>query len=110
MLGDAAIKLAADERTAKRLVRQRTGQLETIQSQLSERRALLSGVRSTIRRMASDQAKSKPATGATVEPPSESVRSHPRRSASALPSARCSWVFPVRCCAVRGCWRWKAAY
>jgi len=70
VLGDAAIKLAADERTAKRLVRQRTGQLETIQSQLSQRRALLSGVRSTIRRMASDQAKSKPATGATVEPPS----------------------------------------
>jgi peptidoglycan hydrolase CwlO-like protein len=69
-LGDAAIKLAADERTAKRLVRQRTAQLETIRAQLSQRRALLNGVRSQIRRMASDQAKAKPSPGATVEPPS----------------------------------------
>jgi peptidoglycan hydrolase CwlO-like protein len=71
VLGDAAIKLAADERTARRLVSQRAGQLETIRAQLSERRALLSGVRSQIRRMASDQTKAKPAPspGTTVEPP-----------------------------------------
>jgi peptidoglycan hydrolase CwlO-like protein len=68
-LADSAIKLAADARTAKRLVRQRAGQLETIRAQLMERRALLSGVRSQIRRLASAQAKAKPAPGATVEPP-----------------------------------------
>jgi len=68
-LANAALKLAADERTAKLLVRRRARQLETIRTQLAERRALLSGVRSEIRRLASDQARAKPAPGAAVEPP-----------------------------------------
>ena len=62
--------LAADERTAERLVRERAGELERIRAELAQRKALLAGVKDDIARLASKQVKADPSPQPTVEPPS----------------------------------------
>ena len=61
--------LAADERTAERLVRERGGQIERIRQELRQRRQLLAGVKADIARLAARQAKADPSPQPTVEPP-----------------------------------------
>jgi peptidoglycan hydrolase CwlO-like protein len=63
-----AASLAADERTAVKLVSLRSGELKTIHAQLSDRRALLAGVRATIRTSAAKQERAANASGPTVQP------------------------------------------
>jgi methyl-accepting chemotaxis protein len=66
-LADRAETLAADERTAEKLVRTCKTELGTIRTSLNERRAALAGVRSDIRRLAA--ATTSPPPTPTVEPP-----------------------------------------
>jgi peptidoglycan hydrolase CwlO-like protein len=68
-LKDRSVELAADERTAEKLVAACKTELSTIRSRLDERRAALAGVRSDIRRLVSQTQKASPAPAATVEPP-----------------------------------------
>lgn len=70
-LADRAQALTADESTAERLVSQRTGELTRIRAELRQRRGLLAGVRAQIKRLASQQMRSTPTPGPTVEPPSQ---------------------------------------
>ena len=76
-LSDRAAALAADERTAEKLVGTCRGELATVRSRLDERRAALSGVRADIRRLAAAAAKASPAPSATVEPPEQGGGSGP---------------------------------
>jgi peptidoglycan hydrolase CwlO-like protein len=76
-LADRAVALAADERTAEKLVGVRETELATIRARLDERRAMLAGVRSDIRRLAAEEAKSSPSPTPTVEPPEQSGGSGP---------------------------------
>jgi peptidoglycan hydrolase CwlO-like protein len=62
-------QLAADERTARKLVDQRSSELAVIRRQLDERRGLLAGVQAEIRALAAQQIAATPAPAATVEPP-----------------------------------------
>jgi peptidoglycan hydrolase CwlO-like protein len=62
--------LAADERTAERLVRERSRELGRIRTELRQRRRLLAGVRADIARLAARQVKADPSPRPTVEPPS----------------------------------------
>lgn len=62
-------QLAADARTAGKLVAQRSAELGVIRGQLNERKALLAGVQAEIRTLASQQIKATPTPAATVEPP-----------------------------------------
>ena len=75
-LSDRAVKLAADERTAKKLVVTCESELGTIRARLDERRAALAGVRSDIRRLVAVAQKASPDPEPTVEPPAagEAVR------------------------------------
>lgn len=68
-LKDRSVKLAADERTAERLVGTCKTELSTIRSRLDERRTALAGVRSDIRRLVAQTQKASPAPAPTVEPP-----------------------------------------
>lgn len=68
-LSDRAVKLAADERTAEKLVVTCERELGTIRSRLGERRAALAGVRSDIRHLVTAAQKASPDPVATVEPP-----------------------------------------
>ena len=70
-LSDRAVKLAADERTAEKLVGTCKSELATIRSRLDERRAALAGVRSDIRRLVAETQKASPDPAPTVEPPDE---------------------------------------
>ena len=63
-----AASLVADERTAVKLVGLRSSELATIRGQLSDRRALLSGVRASIRDSAARQERATPALGPIVQP------------------------------------------
>ena len=76
-LRDRAAALVADERTAEKLVGTCTSELSTIRGRLDERRAVLAGVRSDIRRLVADTAKSSPAPSPTVEPPEQGGGSGP---------------------------------
>ncbi len=76
-LADRAKTLAADERTAERLVVTGRSELATIRSRLNERRAMLAGVRSDIRRLAADVAKVAASPAPTVEPPAQGDGSGP---------------------------------
>lgn len=73
-LSDRAVKLAADERTAEKLVMTCQRELGTIRSRLDERRAALAGVRSDIRRLVTVAQKASPDPEATVEPPATGER------------------------------------
>ena len=68
-LADRAETLAADERTAEKLVGTCKSELATIRARLNERRAALAGVRSDIRALAATAAKASPDPKPTVEPP-----------------------------------------
>ena len=68
-LKDRSVKLAADERTAEKLVGTCKTELSTIRARLDERRSALAGVRSDIRRLVSQTQKASPAPAPTVEPP-----------------------------------------
>ena len=68
-LADRAATLAADERTAEKLVGTCKSELATIRSRLDERRAALAGVRSDIRALAAAAQKASPDPKPTVEPP-----------------------------------------
>ena len=68
-LKDRAVNLAADERTAEKLVGTCKTELTTIRSRLDERRAALTGVRSDIRRLVAETQKTSPDPAPTVEPP-----------------------------------------
>jgi hypothetical protein len=68
-LADRAATLAADERTAEKLVGTCKRELATIRVSLDERRAALAGVRSDIRRLAALEAEASPKPAPTVEPP-----------------------------------------
>jgi hypothetical protein len=70
-LSDRAVNLAADERTAERLVATCRRELGTIRARLGERRAALAGVRSDIRRLVTAAQKASPDPAPTVEPPAE---------------------------------------
>jgi len=72
-LVDTAVALAADERTAEKLVAARSAELAGIRARLGERRALLADVRADIRRAATRQAAAKPAPGPTVDPETASA-------------------------------------
>ena len=72
-LADRATSLIADERTAVKLVARRSGQLKTIRAQLSARRALLAGVRASIRTAAARQERAQPAAGPTVQPATDTA-------------------------------------
>jgi hypothetical protein len=67
-LADRATSLIADESTAVDLVGQRSAELKTIRGQLSERRALLAGVRASIRTDAAKQEHAASADGPVVQP------------------------------------------
>lgn len=67
-LADTAVTLAADARTAERLVSARSAELARIRARLGERRALLADVRADIRGAATRQAAAAPAPGPTVDP------------------------------------------
>jgi hypothetical protein len=69
-LRDRAATLAADERTAEKLVGTCKSELSTIRGRLNERRAMLEGVRADIRRLAAAVTPSSPKPSPTVEPPS----------------------------------------
>jgi peptidoglycan hydrolase CwlO-like protein len=66
---DRAKSLAADERTAVKLVGTCKSELAAIRARLEERRATLSGVRSDIRRLAAETTSASPAPTPTVELP-----------------------------------------
>ncbi len=68
-LSDRAVTLAADERTAEKLVVTCERELGTIRARLDERHAALTGVRSDIRRLVTAAQQASPAAGPTVEPP-----------------------------------------
>ena len=68
-LSDRAVKLAADERTAKKLVVTCETSLGTIRARLGERRSALAGVRSDIRRLVTVAQRAAPDPAPTVEPP-----------------------------------------
>lgn len=70
-LRDRAVSLAADERTARRLVETCETELATIRGRLDERRTMLAGVRSDIRRRAAAVAKTSPSPSPTLEPDDE---------------------------------------
>lgn len=73
-LVDRSIKLEADERTAEKLVGTCESELATIRGRLEERRSLLTGVRSDIRRLVAqsvDDAGEPAATQPAVEPPDQ---------------------------------------
>jgi hypothetical protein len=72
-LNDRAVNLAADERTAQKLVGTCKTELATIRSRLNERRAALAGVRSDMRRLVRGTQKSAPAPPPTVEPPDQNA-------------------------------------
>ena len=72
-LSDRATSLTADERTAVRLVGLRSAELKTIRAQLSARRALLAGVRDSIRTDAAKQERAAPDQGPTVQPPTDAT-------------------------------------
>ena len=76
-LGDRAVTLTADERTAEKLVSSCATQLGTIRGRLNERRAMLDGVRSDIRRLAAKTESATPAPGPTVEPSGQGGGSGP---------------------------------
>ena len=61
--------LAADERTAQRLVRQRSSEIERIRQELRQRKQLLAGVKADIARLAARQVKADQSPQPTVEPP-----------------------------------------
>jgi hypothetical protein len=69
-LADRATSLIADERTAVELVGQRGVELKTIRAQLSARRALLAGVRASIRSDAAKQERAASADSGPVVGPS----------------------------------------
>ncbi len=68
-LSDRAVRLAADERTAEKLVVTCKSELGTIRARLDERLAALAGVRSDIRRLVTVAQKASPDPEPTVEPP-----------------------------------------
>jgi peptidoglycan hydrolase CwlO-like protein len=68
-----AARLAADARTAEKLVKRRDRQLATIRAQLGERQALLDSTRADIRRLAARQTPAAPSPGPTVAPPEPSA-------------------------------------
>ena len=70
-LADRAASLIADERTATKLVGQRSAELKSIKAQLAERQAMLAGVRQEIRDLAAAQKPATPTPGDTVKPPSD---------------------------------------
>jgi peptidoglycan hydrolase CwlO-like protein len=70
-LADRTVRLAADERTAKKLVDTCKTELATIRSRLGERRAALEGVRTDIRRLVAETQKASPNPTPTVEPPEQ---------------------------------------
>ncbi len=65
-----SIMLAADERTAQRLVERRSDELTRIRGQLDDRKQLLASVKADIARLATKQVKASPSPHASVEPPS----------------------------------------
>ena len=67
-LADRETSLTADAHTAVKLVGQRSAELKTIRAQLSDRRALLAGVRTAIRNDAAKQERAAPDAGPTVQP------------------------------------------
>ncbi len=71
-LATRAESLAADRLTAQRLVTQRKSEVAQIRARLSERRALLSGVRDQIRALAAKQETAPPSPSQTVTPPDAS--------------------------------------
>ena len=68
-LADRTAALAADERTAEKLVAACKAELATIHGSLNERRAALAGVRSDMRRLAAAAAEASPKPTPKVEPP-----------------------------------------
>ena len=78
-LRDRAAALAADERTAEKLVGTCSSELATIRSRLDERRTVLASVRADIRRLAAATVKASPAPAPspTVEPPEQGGGSGP---------------------------------
>jgi peptidoglycan hydrolase CwlO-like protein len=70
-LADRAKALEADERTAGELVGTCEAELGTIRTRLGERRAALAGVRSDIRRLASETQQTSSGPRPTVEPPDQ---------------------------------------
>lgn len=71
-LATRAESLTADRLTAQRLVTQRKAEVAQIRARLSERRALLSGVRDQIRALAAKQEAAPPSPSQTVTPPDAS--------------------------------------
>ena len=67
-----AARLAADARTAQKLVKRRDQQVATIRAQLGERQTLLDSTRADIRRLVAQQTPAAPAPGPTVAPPEPS--------------------------------------
>jgi peptidoglycan hydrolase CwlO-like protein len=70
-LADRAAALAADERTAEKLVVTCKAALTTIRTRLDERRAALAGVRSDMRRLVAVVVDSSPKPAPSVEPPGQ---------------------------------------
>ncbi len=68
-LADRALTLAADKRTAEKLVARRSHELTSIRAQLAARRTLLTGVRSRIRALAAQVERSRASSGGSVKPP-----------------------------------------
>jgi len=66
-LADRTVRLAADELTAEKLVGDCETELGTIRSRLGERRSMLAGVRSEVRRLASQAVAASPSPGPTVD-------------------------------------------
>ena len=71
-LATRAESLVADKRTAQRLVTQREAEVAQIRARLSERRALLSGVRDQIRALVVDQEVAPSSPSQAVTPPDAS--------------------------------------
>ncbi len=73
------VSLRSDRRALERLVKERSQQLAAIRSRLGERRALLKGQRSRIRKLVAERVKSRKVTpGTAVEPqPSSTVEPQP---------------------------------
>jgi peptidoglycan hydrolase CwlO-like protein len=70
-LADRSVKLAADESTAKKLVATCESELAIIRGRLDERRALLAGVHSDIRRLVAQATDDAPTPQPAVEPPGQ---------------------------------------
>ncbi len=70
-LADRSVKLAADARTAEKLVGSCKTGLATIRQRLNERHLMLDGVRSDIKRLAARTVATAPSPAPTVEPPAQ---------------------------------------